>query len=105
MSLLNCACTMCVNNQNNLCCRPNITVDGSMSKKSTETFCNNFSCKSEGVMTNTVYINPNKSLSINCTAENCKYNNSKKCVKDNVVIDNNEAMNKEQTYCHSFTLS
>ncbi|MGL5972947.1 MAG: DUF1540 domain-containing protein [Oscillospiraceae bacterium] len=105
MTILNCDCKRCINNSNNLCCRPNLYIKGELSSVVTDTFCENFCCKSEGVMTNLVYNSANKSLDVNCLAKNCIYNNKTKCEAESIAIQNFDAYDKTQTYCSSFKIS
>jgi len=102
MTNLECCVCTCKYNENNCCCKSEITVGKRESHSSKETECDSF-VKAKEMAVNAVN-NPIPELTINCDAVNCVYNANKKCSAKHVGIAGNRANVSDETCCETFKL-
>ena len=78
MTNLGCCVENCVHNEDNMCCRGNIKVDGHKAHDAGETCCASFQdCGCHGATNSTR--RPNAKIEVACDASNCMYNNNMMC--------------------------
>lgn len=102
MAELGCGVRNCVYNKDEYCCKGDILVGGRKANREDETCCESFVDRREDSFTNSAE-KPYKTISIDCEAENCKYNHSMRCVAEHVDIRGNGAKNSSGTLCATFT--
>lgn len=101
MTQLDCKATECRYNQDKMCCRAGITVEGSSAKQCDDTYCGNFEVGRDGCACNQSG-EPDGVTEITCDAKHCHYNKHKKCSAGSVdIVDSNGI---GQTKCASFTM-
>ncbi|QHI73417.1 DUF1540 domain-containing protein [Aminipila terrae] len=87
MPALQCKVNPCSYNSKGQCCRPSIHVNGETAHVSSDTACQSFAERTQNQMISGVqYDSPNHSLSIDCDAQRCIYNQNEKCSADSVCI-------------------
>lgn len=102
MAELGCSVKNCVYNKDEYCCKGDIMVGGRKANREDETCCESFKDRSMDSFTNSAE-KPYKNISIDCEAENCKYNHSLRCVAEHVDIRGNGANGSKDTLCATFT--
>ena len=102
MAELGCSVKNCVYNKDEYCCKGDIMVGGHKARKEDDTCCESFVDRKTDSFTNSTG-KPYKHISIDCAAENCKYNHSLRCVADHVDIRGNGAKDSSGTICATFT--
>lgn len=101
MTQLDCRATECRYNQNKMCCRAGITVEGTTAKMSDETYCGNYEVGKDGCGCNKAG-EPDGVTQVSCDAKNCDYNVSGKCDAGSIDIANSAGAG--QTKCASFIM-
>lgn len=86
MTHLQCDVMNCANNKDNLCCRPNIQVNGPCAFGSEQTCCSSFLDATSSVENSIGYSMPNLGLEIGCDAKNCVYNQEERCNADEIKV-------------------
>lgn len=86
MTKLTCGVYSCAHHKGNCCCNSNIKVSGKEACSCDETCCDSYAPK--GNENAVVTQNPNPTLEIECSAEECIYNKEHKCHANNVSINN-----------------
>lgn len=99
MTQLDCTATQCRYNDNKMCCRAGITVEGIDARKCEETYCGNYEVGKDGCACNSVN-EPNGVTDITCDAMKCVYNKNKMCNAGSVDIVTSSGVG--QTKCESF---
>ena len=85
MTNLKCSVNSCTHHKNDMCCKPNIKVEGPQAVTAKETECASYAPKgTQNVMGTTT---PNERLEIVCSATECVYNKNAKCHANNVSIN------------------
>ena len=84
-----------------LCSKGDIMVGGKHANNTDDTCCESFVDRKADSFSNSAE-KPYKNISIDCEAENCKYNHSLRCVAEHVDIRGNGA-NSSGTVCATFT--
>ena len=104
MSKLRCGVTNCINNQQNMCTRPLIKIDGDCAEKSCDTFCHSFNHKLCN-MQNSISGTPRaeEKTDIKCAAHQCTHNSDQRCTAENVEITGNGACRCTETECRTIT--
>ena len=102
MAELGCSVKNCVYNKDEYCCKGDIMVGGRKANREDETCCESFKDRNKDTFTNSAE-KPYKNISIDCEAENCKYNHSLRCVAEHVDIRGNGANGSKDTLCATFT--
>lgn len=101
MALLDCMVDSCVYNKSQSCCKGDIMVGGKHASKVDDTCCESFNKKrNDSYQSATEH--PCRTISIDCEAEKCMYNNNYKCVADHVDINGAGACDCKQTECATF---
>jgi len=102
MAVLGCAVRNCVYNKEEQCCKGDIMVGGRKACKEDETCCDSFVDRKNDSVSNSAKT-PYNHISIDCEAENCKYNHNLRCVAEHVDIKGNGAKTSSGTLCATFT--
>ena len=103
MSYLRCNVRTCSNNQNDLCIREGIRVDGPTADSKDDTCCNSFTQRAENY-SNVVsrHTSAEPETAIQCDAVNCSYNKEYKCMAPSVDISGSAASTSRETRCSTF---
>ena len=104
MTKLECNVTNCLHNADNCCCKQSIMVDGHDAKKKEQTCCGSFDENKGGLFKN-VFKTPESSLSVDCEAVQCIYNDNRHCAAAKIGIAGDGASRAEQTLCTTFQMS
>ena len=102
MAELSCKAETCTYNKDHYCCKGDIMVGGKHADTTEGTCCESFVDRSRDSFSNSAE-KPYKNISIDCEAENCKYNHSLRCVAEHVDIRGNGAESSGGTLCATFT--
>ncbi len=102
MAELGCNVKNCAYNKEQCCCKGDIMVGGRKACCGEDTCCESFVEREHECCTNSMN-RPYKNISIDCEAENCKYNHSLRCVAEHVNISGNGAKHASGTVCATFT--
>ncbi|MBD5460263.1 MAG: DUF1540 domain-containing protein [Lachnospiraceae bacterium] len=103
MADLKCAVENCTYNKECLCSKGDIMVGGRHACCTDETCCDSFTQRREGIDSYTSALDhPSRTISIDCEAKNCVYNNNYKCVADHVDIRGCGACDCRETACATF---
>lgn len=104
MTQLQCDVMNCAHNNQNLCCKPNIQVNGPCACGSEQTCCSSFINAESGAQNSVGCSVPNECLEINCDAKNCVFNASQKCSADSISVTSGEQNpdTASKTQCASF---
>ena len=103
MSYLRCNVRSCSNNQNELCIREGIKVDGPSADTKSDTCCNSFTQRAENysnVVSRHTAAEPE--TDIQCDAINCSFNKDFKCMAPSVYISGAHASMAKETQCSTF---
>lgn len=101
MAELSCKAETCTYNKEHYCCKGDIMVGGKHADNTEATCCESFVPVKKDSYTNTTK-HPSATISIDCEAVKCMYNNNYKCVAKKVDILGNGAMNSAGTACGTF---
>lgn len=103
MSYLRCNVRSCSNNQNDLCIREGIRVDGPTAERKDGTCCSSFTQRGENY-SNVVACNSaaQPETDIQCDAVNCSYNKECRCFAPSVDISGASASTSRETECSTF---
>lgn len=101
MTQLNCSVRSCHYNEDALCCRDHISVEGSSATASNETCCGSFHEKRSRTASNRLQ-EPNPATEVSCKAENCMYNKNEKCGALNIGVAGSNACCPGETECGTF---
>lgn len=101
MTKLNCAATNCIFNDDRLCCKGDIQVEGRDAKTPNATCCASFQERRNDSMRNTT-MEPKQTIQINCKACHCKYNEDCNCTAGQIGIGGSMACKSQETECMTF---
>ncbi len=101
MAELGCGVQNCVYNKECYCSKGDILVGGRTAHAEADTCCESFVDRRTDCACNST-AKPHKTISIDCEAENCKYNHSMRCVAEHVDIRGNGAASTGGTECATF---
>ncbi len=101
MAALNCSVTNCGYNNDNYCCRGDITVGGKCACNSDDTCCESFRDRQRDSYMNALD-RPCKTISIDCEASNCMYNKDLRCHAEHVDIRGCGTEGCRETLCATF---
>ena len=101
MANLNCSVENCVYNEENLCSKGDIQVGGARANYSEETCCESFKERSANSFRNSLS-HPSRTISIDCEATKCVYNEDCKCHAEHVDIRGCGASDCRETACGTF---
>ncbi len=103
MTDLGCCVKNCVHNEDNMCCRGNIKVEGKTAKDSSCTCCGSFQDSSCGCAKNATCC-PDSKIEVACDATNCIYNDNLKCSADHIDVRHSKDLIHGQTECATFKM-
>ncbi|MDD6234439.1 MAG: DUF1540 domain-containing protein [Lachnospiraceae bacterium] len=104
MTNLGCCVENCVHNEDNMCCRGNIKVDGHKAHDAGETCCASFQdCGCHGA-TNSTH-RPNAKIEVACDASNCMYNNNMMCSAGHIDVKHSGNTVHGETECATFKMN
>lgn len=104
MTNLECNVNNCANNKSNLCCRPDIQVNGPVASNAEQTCCSSFVDSGTSAQASVGYADPNIALEISCSAKNCSFNTDERCHADHISVRSEGAYadTESKTQCASF---
>ena len=103
MTDLKCVAANCTYNKDNLCAKGDICVGGKHADCIDQTCCESFLCKKEGFDAFVSSIShPSRTISIDCEAEKCVYNDNFKCSAPHIDRRGSDASECENTACATF---
>lgn len=103
MADLKCTVETCAYNKECLCSKGDIMVGGKNAKDCEETCCESFAQRRADNDSYTSSLNhPTRTISIDCEATRCMYNNNYKCVAEHVDIRGGDACECRETACATF---
>ena len=102
MTQLNCSVRNCNYNEDALCCRDQIKVEGSSATASNETCCGSFAEKRTRSASNRVQ-EPDPATEVSCKAEKCIYNENEKCGASGIGVAGSNACCCGETECGTFS--
>lgn len=85
MTNLKCSVYSCMHHSGDMCCKPNIMVEGPGAQTPNETNCVSYAPK--GAQNRAACTTPNEKLDIACSAVECVYNQNSKCHARTVSIN------------------
>lgn len=100
MAELKCGVTNCTYNSDKCCCKGDIMVGGSEACREDDTCCESFREEKGNRATNAM--SPCRTISIDCDAVKCIYNNNYKCHAEHVDIKGCGACDCRETACATF---
>ncbi len=102
MTKLTCHVSNCVSNSQGLCCRPDVTVEGSGAHTTDQTFCQSFGHRTESLLSAMPEIVPCEQTEVHCDAHGCAHNCGNLCAAEHVCVEGDGACECTQTRCKSF---
>lgn len=101
MTQLDCAVDNCAYNKSNCCCKGDITVGGKRACCEEDTCCESFAEARKDSYVSALE-HPSRTISIDCEAVKCVYNDNYKCGADHVDIRGCGAADCRETSCATF---
>lgn len=101
MPLLSCTARTCVYNSDEYCSKGDIQVDGERATTVDETCCKSFKERTHESAANSRGCGC-ETIDVDCTAQQCVFNEQKKCKADKITITGAAACRKDDTKCGSF---
>ena len=101
MAELFCGAEKCTYNKDNYCCKGDIMVGGKFADSSASTCCDSFHERKGDSYTSSVS-HPSKTISIDCEAVKCIYNDDYRCQASHVDIKGSAASSSTETICATF---
>ena len=101
MAELCCSVENCSYNDQCYCCKGDICVGGEQAHREDETCCESFRQRSEESFTSSLS-HPSRTISIDCEATKCVYNEDYKCQANHVDIRGCGADDCDETTCGTF---
>ncbi len=101
MTKLNCAATNCIYNDDRLCCKGDIQVEGKDAMTSNGTCCASFR-DSKNVSGKNSAMEPKGEIQIDCKACHCMYNDDCKCTAGQIGVGGSMACDCQETECMTF---
>lgn len=102
MTKLNCSVVSCIYNEDNLCAKGDIMVEGKTATTPNDTSCSSFKEAKNGCGCNHVG-NPKKEINVDCHAVNCVFNEECHCAAEHIGIAGGNASTVADTECASFS--
>ena len=103
MTILNCSATKCIYNDNKLCSRGDIEITGDNAHRADETSCGSFRDRTTAAMQNS---GPEhcgcEKINIDCKAQECTYNNKRKCTASSIDVAGCSTDGCNETKCSTF---
>ena len=100
MTSLKCGVENCIYNENHLCEKSEIMVEGVKAAAPKETACGSF--KDGGAAKNRMNVHADLETKVRCSAVSCVFNEEKNCTANRIGIEGNGANKSENTMCGSF---
>ena len=100
MAELKCVVENCTYNNDKCCCKGDIMVGGKEAQKENDTCCESFKDRTGESASNAM--NPCRTISIDCEAVKCVYNEGRHCSADHIGIAGDGASEASHTECASF---
>ena len=101
MPELKCGVVTCVHNKQNYCELDSIEVVGDSAQASEQTSCGSF-MERKGEQYSNSAKEASPTSNITCQAQECKYNESKKCYAGKISVMGSNACRVEETACATF---
>lgn len=101
MVALNCNVETCVHNADRHCCKGDICVEGYTAKEPTETCCGSFA-ERKGESFRNRFEKPDRFIGVACEAEQCVFNENRRCIAEHITIAGDQASQAGDTRCASF---
>lgn len=101
MAELNCSVENCAYNDQSCCCKGDICVGGENADRSDATCCESFREKRADAYTSALE-HPSRTISIDCEATRCVFNEDYKCKAEHVDIRGCGACDCGETACSTF---
>lgn len=102
MAQLDCTVDSCVYYKSRCCCKGDIMVGGKHATCEGDTCCDSYSNRRNDSFTSALE-HPCTTISIDCEATKCTYNNNYKCVAKHVDISGSSANSTGETCCATFS--
>lgn len=103
MTILSCTATKCMYNDNELCSRGEIEVNGTDARQANETSCGSFREKGSDSFMNSAKEHCGcEKINIDCKAQECTYNEHCHCTASAIDISGCNAHNCKETKCDTF---
>ena len=103
MTHLNCSVSSCLNNENYLCSRSNIKVDGQYATNKESTSCNSFAILDSSFSNSAYSPTGSPETEIKCDVKNCEYNEDGSiCTAGSITVDGDGADSPRETRCSTF---
>ncbi len=101
MTQVDCTAKECIYNEEKLCCRAGITVEGNEALEKDETYCGNYE-KEHGSCCRNASLEPSSHINIRCDVLTCKYNDDRACAAESIDILHSNTGENGQTKCDRF---
>lgn len=101
MAELCCSVENCTYNEQCYCCKGDICVGGEKAHRQEDTCCESFHQRKEDAYTSSL-MHPSRTISIDCEATKCVYNEDYKCHAEHVDIRGCGANDCRETACATF---
>lgn len=101
MTKLKCSVMNCFYNEDRLCSKGDIMVDGNGAKSPEGTCCTSFKERKDGSVRNSVG-HAGQNIDVDCKACNCVHNKDCKCKADSIGISGSGACDCRETACSTF---
>lgn len=103
MTNLECSVKNCCHNQDNCCCKQTIIVEGEHATRKNMTCCGSFDSSIDHPRNSTE--TPRHSLTVECDAINCRYNENRKCNATKIDINGGGTTHSaDGTNCATFEI-
>ena len=102
MTELKCTVQNCAYNENMLCSRSDIKVEGVHAKTVNETSCGSFAPKGYGATNLNSCKNPVPETKVRCEVKECTYHRDDLCHADCICVDGRQAAASGDTKCSTF---
>ena len=102
MTELKCTVQNCAYNENMLCSRSDIQVEGAKAKTPNETSCGSFAPKGYGATNLNGSNNACPETKVRCEVKDCTYHRDDLCRADSICVDGHQASSSSDTKCSTF---
>ena len=102
MTELKCTVQNCAYNENMLCSRSDIQVEGAKAKTPNETSCGSFAPKGYGATNLNGSKNACPETKVRCKVKDCTYHRDDLCRADSICVDGHQASSSGDTKCSTF---
>ena len=102
MTELKCTVQNCAYNENMLCARNDIKVEGCNAKTVNETCCGSFAPKGYGATNLNSCRNASPETKVRCEVKECAYHRNDLCHADSICVDGAHAAASGDTKCATF---